>query len=241
MNLSIIIPFFNEQSRFSKTVKYIRDFLDTQKFFDDIELIFVDDGSTDNTRGLIDEFAKQISIKTIAYKKNMGKGYAVRQGMMAAKSDYALFLDADMSTEPEEIEKFMAEIKKGTPVIIGSRRSKGSQVLVSQSLHRTMMGMIFTMLANLIMGMRVPDFTCGFKCFSMEAIHKIFPYARIDRWSYDAEILYLARLCNLKIHEVPVLWTNDEDSRVRLGKDALQSFTDLLKIRLNKYPGNKTA
>ncbi|KKS22829.1 MAG: glycosyltransferase, dolichyl-phosphate beta-glucosyltransferase, partial [Microgenomates group bacterium GW2011_GWC1_41_8] len=128
MNLSIIIPFFNEQSRFSKTVKYIRDFLDTQKFFDDIELIFVDDGSTDNTRGLIDEFAKQISIKTIAYKKNMGKGYAVRQGMMAAKSDYALFLDADMSTEPEEIEKFMAEIKKGTPVIIGSRRSKGSQV-----------------------------------------------------------------------------------------------------------------
>ena len=103
MNLSIIIPFFNEQSRFSKTVKYIRDFLDTQKFFDDIELIFVDDGSTDNTRGLIDEFAKQISIKTIAYKKNMGKGYAVRQGMMAAKSDYALFLDADMSTEPEEI------------------------------------------------------------------------------------------------------------------------------------------
>src|SRR3989344_2009993 len=113
MNLSIIIPFFNEQSRFSKTVKYIRDFLDTQKFFDDIELIFMD------------EFAKQISIKTIAYKKNMGKGYAVRQGMMAAKSDYALFLDADMSTEPEEIEKFMAEIKKGTPVIIGSRRSKG--------------------------------------------------------------------------------------------------------------------
>ena len=78
MNLSIIIPFFNEQSRFSKTVKYIRDFLDTQKFFDDIELIFVDDGSTDNTRGLIDEFAKQISIKTIAYKKNMGKGYETR-------------------------------------------------------------------------------------------------------------------------------------------------------------------
>src|SRR3989344_3765995 len=119
MNLSIIIPFFNEQSRFSKTVKYIRE------FFDDIELMFVDDGSTDKTLGLIDEFAKQISIKTIAYKKNMGKGYAVRQGMMAAKSDYALFLDADMSTEPEEIEKFMAEIKKGTPVIIGSRRSKG--------------------------------------------------------------------------------------------------------------------
>ena len=237
MNLSIIIPFFNEQSRFSKTVKYIRDFLDTQKFFDDIELIFVDDGSTDNTRGLIDEFAKQISIKTIAYKKNMGKGYAVRQGMMAAKSDYALFLDADMSTEPEEIEKFMAEIKKGTPVIIGSRRSKGSQVLVSQSLHRTMMGMIFTMLANLIMGMRVPDFTCGFKCFSRRAGEAIFPTSLINRWSFDAEILFLAKLKGLEIATVPVAWKNDSVTTVPLGRDAIESFFDLIKIRWNYVLG----
>ncbi|KKT74467.1 hypothetical protein A2W48_00710 [Candidatus Giovannonibacteria bacterium RIFCSPHIGHO2_12_44_12] len=237
MNLSIIIPFFNEQSRFSKTVKYIRDFLDTQKFFDDIELIFVDDGSTDNTRGLIDEFAKQISIKTIAYKKNMGKGYAVRQGMMAAKSDYALFLDADMSTEPEEIEKFMAEIKKGTPVIIGSRRSKGSQVLVSQSLHRTMMGMIFTMLANLIMGMRVPDFTCGFKCFSRRAREEIFSRSLIDRWSFDTEILFLAKLKGFEIIAVPVAWKNDSVTTVRLGRDAIESFFDLIKIRWNYVLG----
>ena len=237
MNLSIIIPFFNEQSRFSKTVKYIRDFLDTQKFFDDIELIFVDDGSTDNTRGLIDEFAKQISIKTIAYKKNMGKGYAVRQGMMAAKSDYALFLDADMSTEPEEIEKFMAEIKKGTPVIIGSRRSKGSQVLVSQSLHRTMMGMIFTMLANLIMGMRVPDFTFGFKCFSRRAREEIFSRSLIDRWSFDTEILFLAKLKGFEIIAVPVAWKNDSVTTVRLGRDAIESFFDLIKIRWNYVLG----
>ena len=195
----------------------------------------------DGTKKLIENFRSDINVKLVSCEKNRGKGFAVRRGMLEANNDYALFLDADMSTPLGELKKFAPFMEQGAHVIIGTRKAAGARILKHQPFLRQKMGEVYTALANLATGARVSDFTCGFKCFSMEAIHKIFPYARIDRWSYDAEILYLARLCNLKIHEVPVLWTNDEDSRVRLGKDALQSFTDLLKIRLNKYPGNKTA
>src|SRR3989344_3468126 len=222
IKISVVIPVFNEEKRLPKTFSALNA-LSRDPFFSGAEIIFVDDGSMDGTKKLIENFRSDINVKLVSCEKNRGKGFAVRRGMLEANNDYAPFLD------------------QGAHVIIGTRKAAGARILKHQPFLRQKMGEVYTALANLATGARVSDFPCGFKCFSMEAIHKIFPYARIDRWSYDAEILYLARLCNLKIHEVPVLWTNDEDSRVRLGKDALQSFTDLLKIRLNKYPGNKTA
>ena len=240
IKISVVIPVFNEEKRLPKTFSALNA-LSRDPFFSGAEIIFVDDGSSDGTRKLIENFRSGKNVKLVSYEKNRGKGFAVRRGMLEANNDYALFLDADMSTPLGELKKFAPFMEQGAHVIIGTRKAAGARILKHQPFLRQKMGEVYTALANLATGARVSDFTCGFKCFSMEAIHKIFPYARIDRWSYDAEILYLARLCNLKIHEVPVLWTNDEDSRVRLGKDALQSFTDLLKIRLNKYPGNKTA
>ena len=240
INISIIIPVFNEERRLPRTFLAL-SMLSKDPLFSGADIIFVDDGSRDGTRKLIENFKSGKNVKLVSYEKNRGKGFAVKQGMMAADNDYALFLDADMSTPLGELKKFAPFMEQGAHVIIGTRKAAGARVLKHQPFLRQKMGEVYTALANLATGARVSDFTCGFKCFSMEAIHKIFPYARIDRWSYDAEILYLARLRNLKIHEVPVSWSNDEDSRVRLGKDALQSFTDLLKIRLNKYPGNKTA
>lgn len=234
INISIIIPVFNEERRLSKTFNALLKF-PLAEAFKNIEIIFVDDGSADGTAGLIKRFQENTSVKLISYPLNRGKGYAVRRGMLEAKNDYALFLDADMSTPLEEFRKFVPLMERGAHVIIGTRKAAGAKILKSQPYLRQKMGEVYTALANLATGAGVSDFTCGFKCFSREAVGKIFPHAKIDRWSYDAEILYLAGLRNYKIEEIPVLWQNDEDSRVRLGKDALQSFTDLVKIRLNKY------
>ena len=239
IKISVVIPVFNEEKRLPKTFSALVE-LSKDPFCSGAEIIFVDDGSRDGTRKLIENFRSGKNVKLVSYEKNRGKGFAVRQGMMAADNDYALFLDADMSTPLGELKKFAPFMERGAHVIIGTRKTAGAKILKHQPYLRQKMGEVYTALANLATGARVSDFTCGFKCFSREAVRGIFPHMKIDRWSYDAEILYLATLRNLKIHEVPVSWSNDADSRVRLGKDALQSFTDLLKIRLNKYPGVKT-
>ncbi len=231
MTLSVVIPLYNEAGRFDKAKEFIEKFIETQRFFGKIDLIFVNDGSTDGTFESIKKFSERHNATVLSYEKNRGKGYAIRAGMASANGDYALFMDADMSTEPEEIEKFMTEIKKGTSVIIGSRRSKGSKVLIPQPLHRITMGMVFTSLANIIMGMRVPDFTCGFKCFSRRAREEIFSKSLINRWSFDTEILFLAKLKGFEISAVPVTWKNDSITTVRLWRDAIESFFDLIKIR----------
>ena len=235
IRISIVIPVYNEEKRLKKTFAALGA-LPADPRFSVGEIIFVDDGSNDGTKKLIEDFRHSASVKLVSYAKNRGKGYAVKQGMMAADSDYALFLDADMSTPLGELKKFAPFMEQEARVIIGTRKTAGAKILKRQPYLRQKMGEVYTALANLATGADVSDFTCGFKCFSREAIRGIFPHMKIDRWSYDAEILYLARLRDLKIEEIPVEWTNDEDSRVRLGKDALRSFLDLIKIRLTKYP-----
>ena len=232
MTLSVIIPLYNEEKRFFKTAKSLEKFISTQKLFEKCELIFVDDGSTDNTVKVINDFSRKIPSTLINYKNNRGKGYAIKQGMMHATGDYALFLDADMSTEPFEIEKFMVEIRKDSPVIIGSRRSKGSEILIPQPLYRSFMGTVYTIVANIIIGIYIPDFTCGFKCFSRQAKEVIFKKSRVDRWSFDAEILFLAKLNGFNIITLPISWKNDDTTTVKLSRDIVTSFMDLLKVRI---------
>ncbi len=125
---------------------------------------------------------------------------------------------------------------RGEPVIIGTRKSKGADVQVRQPWWRETMGKIYTFLARLVLGVPVSDFTCGFKMFRRSARESIWRQGFMDRWSYDAEILYLAQRFGFPIREVPVVWRNDKRSAVRIFRDAVQSFTDLFLIRF-KYSG----
>lgn len=234
LSLSIVIPVFNEENRLSKTFAELKEFFKNYSLRD-TELIFVDDGSQDQTVNLIKQFRAGCPVKLISYAPNRGKGYAVRQGMLAAKNDYVLMLDADMSTEFSELGNFLPRIEEGIPVIIGSRKKEGAKVARAQSWSRRKLGEGYTFLANLILGVWVSDFTCGFKCFSKEAAQKIFSRTAINRWSYDAEALFLARKFGFAIREIPVIWRNDDNTRVRLKKDILESLIDLLKIRLKRY------
>ncbi|PIP60402.1 hypothetical protein COX00_03465 [Candidatus Uhrbacteria bacterium CG22_combo_CG10-13_8_21_14_all_47_17] len=143
-------------------------------------------------------------------------------------------MDADMSTPIQEIEKFIPDMDVGHPVLIGTRKSRDALITQRQPLFRETLGKAYTLLARHILGVKVTDFTCGFKCFSAEAAQSIFSKAEIDRWSYDAELLFIAKNLKLSIREIPVIWHNDEDSRVRLSKDALSSLIDLFKIRFKR-------
>jgi len=232
--LALIIPVFNEEQRIAKTFNALRDFLKHAKI-SRLDIVFVDDGSRDGTVRAIQQFQGECSsVRLISYPDNRGKGFVVRKGMLAASAPYRLILDADMSTPLTEFEKFIPFLEKGCPVVIGTRKGRGAIVAKPQAWYRRKLGEGYTILANLVTGVKVSDFTCGFKCFTGYAADAIFSRASIDRWSFDAEILFLARAGGFQICEVPVVWRNDADSRVRLTKDLLKSFVDLFRIRFRR-------
>ncbi|MEK7228043.1 MAG: dolichyl-phosphate beta-glucosyltransferase, partial [Patescibacteria group bacterium] len=226
--LSIIIPCFNEEKNLPKLFFALKEYVNSQNKFE-LEIVFINDGSTDQTHFLIEQFIRDYSylMRQISYNQNKGKGFAVRKGMLEAKGDWRVFLDADLAVSLDQIEKINPYIDNINNIIIGSRVSSSSQIAVSQNAIRQYFGKVFTSLANIVTGLRISDFTCGFKCFSKEATEKIFPNTKINHWTFDAEVLCLARRYNFDIQEVGVVWRNGSDSKVRIGKDIVGSFIDL--------------
>jgi len=229
-SLSLVIPVYNESRRLEKTFASLSRFLKNAPV-PSVEIIFVNDGSTDDTLMLLNQFAHKVPARIISYPDNCGKGYAVRTGMRAATADYALFLDADMSTDLLMFERFAVAMQQGAAIVIGTRKNAGAEIHKHQPWWREMLGKGYTILARTILGVPVTDFTCGFKCFHRLAREAVFRRAFIDRWSYDAEILYLAHRLGFQIFEIPVVWVNDRHSSVRLYRDIIQSFFDLFAIR----------
>lgn len=229
--LSVIIPVFNESKRLGNLDKVI-SYLGSKKDLKS-EIIVVNDGSSDNTLILLKKFK---DIKIISYPQNRGKGFAVKTGMLGASGDFRLFLDVDLSTPIEELEKVLPQIPK-FEVIIGSRKTDSAKVLIKQSILRENLGKGFTKLSQIILHVDASDFTCGFKCFSKEAADAIFNKVTIERWGFDSEILFLAKKHGYLIKEVPVSWANDRNTKVRFPQDIFNSFAELIKIRLNNLSG----
>lgn len=242
--LSFVIPVYNESKRLNKTFRALQGGFS----FSGIKLekvIFVDDGSTDNTRDKIKrqklklKQAVKAKIEVISYPVNKGKGYAVRTGLQASNSDYTLFFDADMSTPLSEFAKFLPFVEKNIDVIIGTRKNGHSTIVKHQPFLREQLGRGFTFLSNVLLNTWVTDFTCGFKAFSREAKDKICEFARTDRWGYDAELLFLARQFGFSMQERSVLWANDERTKVNMITALPQTLFELFMIRWNYLPSKK--
>lgn len=234
--LSLVIPCYNEAARFGTNIEHLFSYLTKQDYTS--EIIFVDDGSTDTTVEKLREFEKQYKhVRIIEHVHNEGKGEAVRTGMLAAAGSTIVFLDADMSTPIETLEKVWLPLKKGADVVIGSRRHPDSLIKTPQPWLRVTLGHGFTKVTNLLLGLHVSDVTCGFKIFEANAGKTLFRILKRGDWSFDAEILFLARKRKWKIIEVPVVWTNVKGTKVDLFRDLLGSLWGLFSIRLNDVFG----
>lgn len=231
--LSIIIPVFNEEKRIKNLTKIV-GYLKKKKY--SWELIIVNDGSTDKTKKILLNLKKRIKFQLLTYSQNIGKGFAIKTGMLSSKGKYRLFLDIDLSTPITEFEKFHPFLKK-YGIIIGSRKMKTSNLIVRQSFVREILGKMFTLLSKEVLEVNISDFTCGFKCFSKKAAKEIFSRQKINRWGFDSEILFIGKSKNISIKEVPVTWKNVPGTKVRIPQDIINSLTDLIKIRLNSLRG----
>jgi dolichyl-phosphate beta-glucosyltransferase len=234
--LSLVIPAYKEATRIGPTLKTIYDYLGKAEY--QSEVIVVDDGSPDDTKAVIEKtFAEippseKLSFRLIEYGVNKGKGAAVQAGMLAATGDVCIFTDADLSTPIYEIEKVFAGITEGFDVVIGSRALEGRKLVkVHQPWYREAMGRFFNLLVQIFVIRGIRDTQCGFKGFRNEVAKKLFNEQKVMGFSFDVDILFLARKHGYKIKEVAVEWYNDERTTVGALSDSAKMFLQLLKIR----------
>jgi dolichyl-phosphate beta-glucosyltransferase len=228
---SIIVAAYNEEKRIIPSLFAIRDYCAAKNI--DHEIIVVDDGSTDNTRRVSMEKIPEIPhLKVMGYDTNMGKGYALRTGVLASKGNTVLLTDADLSTPIEELSKLSHLVHNNAcDIAIGSRAHALSQIRKKQPWWRQGMGKLFNKIVKFLVIDDFDDTQCGFKLFSGESARSLFREAQINRFAYDVEILALAKRNGYRICEVPIIWLNSLQSKVDPIKDSVQMFFDLLKIR----------
>jgi dolichyl-phosphate beta-glucosyltransferase len=234
ISLSVVVPAYNEEWRLPALLAALDRELDSilaEVEMRLVEVVVVDDGSTDRTSEIVQSFdGLGGRLTLLRLPTNRGKGAAVRAGMLAARGERVLMTDADMSTPLEDIVSLAAALDSGQDVALGSRALAESQVLVHQPLVREVMGKGFNVLLRL--AARVPwrDTQCGFKLFRRETTRALFEAQRIEGFAFDAEICVRARRLGLKLAEVPVRWSNDPETHVRLVRSSLRMALDVLRV-----------
>ncbi|MGH9718645.1 MAG: dolichyl-phosphate beta-glucosyltransferase [Bryobacteraceae bacterium] len=236
-SISIIIPAYNEEARLPQTLARIDSFLRGRRL-EFYEILVVDDGSRDRTAEVAGAFAAaHPEVRVLRNPGNRGKGYSVRQGMLEARGQWALFTDADLSAPIEELDKLVAAVEANqAQVAIGSREIDRSLIGVHQPAFRENAGRIFNFIMRKSIGLPFRDTQCGFKLFDGRAAQAIFSRLRLERFGFDVETLFLARLLGYKGVEVGVRWNHAEGSKVGL-LQGIDGFLDLWRIRRNQWKG----
>lgn len=229
-SLSVVVPAYNEEDRLKVTLPHLCK--NVRRRFLDYEILVVDDGSSDDTSTIVKEARNyDENVRLIRYRNNMGKGHAVRTGVIAARKDYILYCDADLSTPLREVRKLLKGLDEGYDIAIGSRARQASRIIKRQPLYRVLMGKTFNKLVRILAVSGINDTQCGFKCFKTSIAQDLFRNCQINGFSFDVEMLYIARKRGFSIKEVGVLWKNDTQSKVHPVYHSMQMLKDLLVIR----------
>ena len=229
--LSVVIPAYKEADRIHKILDAILEFEKIKDY--NIETIVVVDGALDNTAEVASKYQDKLkNLKIIDRKENKGKGYTVREGMLEAQGKYVLFSDADNSTPIEQVDKLL-KFRNDYDVMIGSRYVYDGKLAIPQSFVRKIGGRVLNWIIRTLAVSGIKDTQCGFKLFSKKAAQEIFSKQTFERWSFDIEILAIARMLGYKIKEVGITWYDDPHSRVSPIKDGLRMIKDAWTVRKN--------
>jgi dolichyl-phosphate beta-glucosyltransferase len=232
--LSIIIPAFNEENRLPDTLQQVSSFLDKQAYA--AEVLVVENGSQDGTLAIAQEFSQRIPYIQAIHEPGRGKGLAVRRGMLAARGEYRFICDADLSMPISEVNCFIPPLLGDLDIAIGSREALGS-IRYNEPQYRHLTGRLYNSVVRWLALPGLQDTQCGFKCFRGAVAEKIFPLQTIKGWSFDVEVLFIARQHGYRIVEVPIPWYFSPESKVRILHDLFQVGKDLLAIRRNAWQG----
>ena len=232
--LSIIIPAYNEEHRLPRTLEQIFAFLGEQNYT--AEVLIVENGSSDNTLGIAQQYAEKYKNLRVLSENRPGKGNAVRRGMLDAQGQYRFMCDVDLSMPIEELEKFIPEEGKTLDIAIGSREAEGA-VRYDEPEYRHLGGRLINLAIRVLILPGLNDTQCGFKFFRAEVAEDIFPSQTLNGWSFDIELLFLARKRGYQIIEIPIHWYFDPETKLRAVNDAIRMLRDIFLIHLNNIRG----
>ena len=228
------MPAYNEERRLPGSLERLEQYI--ASLDREVEVIVVENGSTDRTAALVEERQQRLPWLRLLRVSTPGKGWAVRTGMMAAKGDHLMFCDVDFSMPVEEIGKFTALLDAGAPIVIASREMATSE-RHHEPARRHLMGRVFNRLVQAVVVSGIDDTQCGFKAFQRPVGRDLYSLQRTRGWGFDVEILYLARRRGYRVQQLAIDWYYDADSRVRGLRDSADMLGEVLRIRLNDLLG----
>ena len=232
--LSVVIPAYNEESRIGDALVKVVDYLEAQDYT--WEIIVADDGSGDSTAALVETWCLKDSRVKLERLPHRGKGWAVRNGMLAACGDYRFMCDADLAMPIEYLSSFLEKLSEGYDIVIGSRQIAGARRF-NESALRHSLGRLFNWTVKLIAVRDFQDTQCGFKCMRGDVAERLFRLQETNGWGFDVELLYLALKMKMRVFELPVDWYHDPSSKLRVGIDSLLMLKDTLHVRLRDLFG----
>jgi dolichyl-phosphate beta-glucosyltransferase len=231
--LSIVVPAYNEARRIRGTLERLCHFKEQRPY--SVELVVVDDGSTDQTVEIVAEFP---GIRLVRNDRNHGKGFTVRHGVLEARGEFVLFTDADLSTPIEEVDKLLSALQSsGAEAAVGSRALQRELIGIHQPWFRDMAGRFFNLLVRAFTGLKLRDTQCGFKLFKRSSTRRAFERMRVEGFGFDPELLFLIKKGGGRVVEVPVRWNDNPATKVRFLRDSTRMFFDLISIRWRALTG----
>jgi dolichyl-phosphate beta-glucosyltransferase len=232
--LSIIIPAHNEEKRLPPTLEQAFAFLNKQSY--EAEVLVIENGSTDKTYDVAQSFASRHKNLRVIHADGRGKGLAVQHGMLEACGEYRLMCDADLSMPIEEIAKFLSPDVSGFDVVIASREARGAN-RYNEPRYRHLGGRFINFIIRVLILPGLQDTQCGFKCFRAEVANDLFTHQTLMGWSFDIELLFIARRHGYRITEIPIDWYYRPESKVNAFSDALRMIQDIFQIHRNARRG----
>ena len=232
--LSIIIPAHNEEKRLPPTLEQVFAFLDQQNY--EAEVLVIENGSTDRTYEIAQGFARQHKNLLVIREEGRGKGLAVQRGMLEAHGEYRLMCDADLSMPINEIAKFLSFTDSGFDIAIASREAPGA-VRYDEPRYRHLGGRLINLIIRLLILPGLQDTQCGFKCFRAQVADDLFKRQTLMGWSFDIELLFIARQHGYHIIEIPIDWYYRSESKVNAPRDAMRMIRDIFQIHHNARRG----
>ena len=240
VKLSIVVPTYNESDRIERTLDDLTGYLSKKDF--KWEIIVSDDGSTDDTLCLVDSWINSSQIFTNGEIRKFslphkGKGSAIKVGMLEAEGELRFMCDADFAMSADQIDDFLINMEKGYDIVIGSREITGATRL-NEPLTRHLMGKIFNFLVSFIVVKGFRDTQCGYKCFTSASAKTLFGAQKLNGWSFDVEILMLARKRDMKIYEMPIVWHHRDKSKVSAISASVEMIRDTILTKIRYISGD---
>lgn len=231
MRISLCVPMYNESSIIAQTARQLHKYM-SDHFGEDYEIIFADDGSKDNSAQIVKDLNLP-NVRVVGYEKNLGKGGAVRHGVLASKGDTVIFTDADLAYGVELIEDTVKIIENENYDVLVASRAKHKEGYEGYTFIRKLASKIYIKVLNMFGGIRISDAQCGFKAFKGEKGRKIFSYCKTNNFAFDLEVILIAQKMKLKIYELPAKIINHRESKVNVVKDAVRMLKEISKIKKN--------